>query len=93
MNLLLPHFILIVFAHMHITLLPSYLVLINKLETSMLRMLPKEDLPEMEESAGKMSRTVTLEGVLQSYPCRPLKSGAGPGPLKAWHLKLIHFLS
>lgn len=52
----------------------------------MLQMLPKEDLPEM-------SRTVTLEGVLQSYPCRPLKSGAGPGPLKAWHLKLIHFLS
>lgn len=39
-------------------------------------MLPKEDLPEIEESAGKTSRTTRLEGVLQSHPCRPLKSGA-----------------
>lgn len=76
MNLLLPHFILIVFAYMHITVLPSYLVLINKLETSMLLMLPKEDLPEMEESVGKTSRTARLEVVFQNHCCRSLKSGA-----------------
>lgn len=42
-------------------------------------MLLKEDLPEMEESAGKTSRTARLEGVLQNHPCRPLKFGAGAG--------------
>lgn len=54
MNLLLPHFILIVFVYTHVTLLPSYLVLINKLETSMVWMSASQDhLPEVEEPEGK----------------------------------------